>query len=800
MRASLSLFLLLLASGTPAFGQTAAAKLDPLLKIVASAERPVGAKAASPVPSPIQVLIKGDPVALRPLIAAAGGHVATVVGRICTARLPLSAIGRLAAHPAVERIELEPPLRPVNDAVAQHVGADQVRAGAPPLDRAYTGRGVVVGIVDTGIDFRHLDFRDPVDSTRSRILSLWDQADPTGPPPAGYTYGTEWTRAKIESALRGELFIGHSDSLGHGTHVSGTAAGNGAATGHYQGMAPQADLIVVRPWEDDGLAKIPAFEAFGSVDFFASSVVDAANYIYTLAASSNQPAVVNMSLGIDLGPHDGTSLLELALDGLLETPGRALCVAAGNEGGAFQHWGGFDLEADSLWTYFYTDLDKLLEVWLDKLVDGENYTEGLPLDIVLYGTISTNPPGAPASLAIGFDGITVSGFAFRPLDYEGQTPWHSLADLADLGTSVRDTLYYGSGEQAGVIDFAAQELEGGKVGFVIFVRDTDQHMDWSTFTMTGSELYRFMARGSGEIHLWAEIGWSGARPEMQLEITDDRYRSTDRNHSVSIPGTARGVITVGAYSNLPGGILPGEEGLPAGSLASFSSIGPTIDGRLKPEITAPGQQVFSTLSTDAGRLLDIYDLLGGRELFLSPEGQHVMLSGTSMATPVVAGAVALYLERYPTATNEQIREALFSQARSDVFTDEGDFGPLPNHSWGHGKLDIFAALVGGTLTAVTDAGGSVPAAVLLYPNHPNPFNPRTVIPFDLPAGSKVELVLYNLAGQPIRTLVNSPRSAGSHTAVWDGTDDSGRSVASGVYFYRLQTGQQVLTRKLLLVR
>ena len=769
---------------TAVSGQSAPAKLDPLLKMALGAKITGAAKAAV---SHTHVLLQGDPVALQGLIRDSGGHVGTVVGDILTARIPLGAIGALAGHPAVERIEREPPFTYCNDKAAEHVRADWVQAGRAPLERGYTGKGVVVGIIDSGIDFFHLDFRQPADSSKSRILAIWDMTDDTGPPPEGYTYGTLWTQAQIEAALRGELHIPPLDTEGHGTLVAGTAAGNGTAAGRYRGMAPEADLIAVKGLpssnEDDRAETLSYFLQF--VDpTLKGSMVDAASYIYREAEKRDQPAVVNLSGGTHFGAHDGTSLVEQALDRLLETPGRAFCAAAGNDGVNHLHWGDFELEADSLWTYFYMDLAALQEEMAKKARAGEEYPYGLAIDIMLYGTVAVEE-AADAHLAVGFSGFQREGFSpAQQLALEGQSPYHSLARLVQMETSVQDSLYYGSGELAGVVEWAAQSLDRDKVAFAIAIHDEIEPIDWNRFNLSGSEFYRFMAKGRGKIHLWAELGLTGT--QFGLQVEEDRYRPTDGNYSVELPATAQSVIAVGAYVNRIFGTFS-----QAGARAEFSSPGPSADGRLKPEITAPGGGLFSALSQD------LFPALSADAEILAPEGKHWRASGTSLAAPVVAGAVALYLERYPDATNEQIRSALFANAVADEFTDE-----LPNNFWGHGKLDIFAAMTGGSATHVALERGAdaLPTTLRLYQNHPNPFNPQTTIRFDWPQSGRVELSLYNLSGQLVKTLVDEVYPAGSYSLQWDGTDQRGRAVASGLYLYRLERGRQVETRKLLLLR
>ena len=111
-------------------------------------------------------------------------------------------------------------------------------------------------------------------------------------------------------------------------------------------------------------------------------------------------------------------------------------------------------------------------------------------------------------------------------------------------------------------------------------------------------------------------------------------------------------------------------------------------------------------------------------------------------------------------------------------------------------------LVSTASAVVAEHFPTLPASIALDQNYPNPFNSGTVIRFALPAGGEVELAVYNLAGQKVATLVNGPRNAGTYTIRWDGRDDRGRTLASGVYLYRLRAGrgQQVETRKLVLMR
>ncbi|SVD43743.1 uncharacterized protein METZ01_LOCUS396597, partial [marine metagenome] len=103
-------------------------------------------------------------------------------------------------------------------------------------------------------------------------------------------------------------------------------------------------------------------------------------------------------------------------------------------------------------------------------------------------------------------------------------------------------------------------------------------------------------------------------------------------------------------------------------------------------------------------------------------------------------------------------------------------------------------------TAITEVAAETPDGFELGEAYPNPFNPETTIRFDLPSSADVDLSLYNLAGQQVATLASGLREAGSYNLVWDGRDDAGRDLASGMYFYRLIAGDRVETRKLMLLR
>ncbi len=169
--------------------------------------------------------------------------------------------------------------------------------------------------IDSGISYAHGDFDNAAGNTR--IVRIWDHNYATGPSPAPYGYGTEYLPAAIDAnTAQGK------DTNGHGTHVMGIAAGDGSLTGGaipaytYVGIAPMADIVEIKP-----------------VSYTDTAILDGASYFFGLATTLGQNAVLNISLGGQYGPHDGTQPLSVGLDALTG-PGKAICASAGNDGGS----------------------------------------------------------------------------------------------------------------------------------------------------------------------------------------------------------------------------------------------------------------------------------------------------------------------------------------------------------------------------------------------------------------------------------------------------------------------------------
>lgn len=197
----------------------------------------------------------------------------------------------------------------------------------PPL--SLTGRGVLVAVIDSGIDYENDVFRNADGTTR--IRNLWDQTIP-GNPPERYAIGTEYTREEINEALRAPTrqerlqIVPSQDISGHGTSVTGIAAGN---SDEYQGIAFESELLIVK-------LGIPREEGFPRT----TELIQALDYVVRKALEYQMPVAINLSFGNTYGPHDGSSLLERFIEDIANTWKSVICIGTGNEGNAAGHTSG----------------------------------------------------------------------------------------------------------------------------------------------------------------------------------------------------------------------------------------------------------------------------------------------------------------------------------------------------------------------------------------------------------------------------------------------------------------------------
>jgi subtilisin family serine protease len=589
----------------------------------------------------LPVLIKGDGILIQNFVSMEHGIVKYSAGDIVSATVSKHTINQLSTQQFVEFIECPVgKVQPLNDVMLINNNVDSAYYGYWPLEQGEDGTGVIVGIIDAPFDINHGDFKDADGNTR--IKYLWDQnleADGTSPDP--YSYGIECDSLSIATGTCPSNDFSELN-YSHGTGVAGVAASSGYASNSYRGVAPNADLIFV------------------SLDFttnFLTNVTDAVQYIFEKADELNKPCVINTSFGTYVGSHDANDLTARIIENLItEKDGRSIVAAAGNAGNALIHLG-YNVSVAPGFTWFKSLSDTSL-VYFQAWADSADFND-------VYFSVAADDP--------------LSGYTFI-----GTTPdYNALLDF-DLSSGGIDSVQFNI-EGAGLVNIYIQLINGTYLlEFTILPADPDYY-------------WRFTTHGDGYFDIWSGEIYTGfsdfvtVLPDASTlpEIVNYKMPDTDKT-TVSSWQCSDKVITVGSYVNRDTMTNYYHEMPPlidtVGELFYTSSHGPTREGRIKPDICASGARILSSASsvlTDWLISLDAAD-------YISVDGKHYLYSGTSFASPIVAGIAALYLQKNPDAGQEEIKRALLSQARHDEFTGDD----LPNNFWGYGKADAFRTLTG----------------------------------------------------------------------------------------------------------
>ena len=639
---SVLLLLLVSAFTVPALAGTLTdeqtAKLHPLFRQMLSTRDEQGAALQKSGTELLDVIVyTSNPDVVR----AAGIQVNSAIQNFVTIQASLGDIERLAAVDGVMYLDPGTINYPHNDVGVPEIGATMLHGGLVN-GTPYTGQGAIVAVFDSGIDWEHLDFRDPTDPSKSRILWLWDQtitATGSEVKPTGFTYGVEYTNAQINDELDGSPanVVRERDVNGHGSHVTGTAAGNGGTfNGKYAGVAPKADIIVIKG---------------GDYSFSETRMIDAMTYVHLKASALGKPVVINYSIGGHYGPHDGTRAYETAMNSFASTAGRVVVVSAGNDGNANMHVGG-SLPGSATQTFSFlvpsytptsgTGNDEFFfDFWLDA---NTNVTATVTSPNGVVFTRNANETGDSPTTTDG----TI-------------TLWNYVSSL----NSFRNV-------QLWVHDATASTPAVGT--WTLAIRNNT----------TESQPYD---------------GWLASRTAGTATVG---VLGGDNAKSVSMPGTSAGAVTVASWVSKWGWpsyigsnrVYSGTDR--TGNTSTFSSIGPTRDGRQKPDIAAPGQGITSVLSTSTDTV--------GWSSYIVPGQKHWIMQGTSMAAPHVTGAIGLLLGMAPSLNGAQVKSLLLATADADAFT-----GSTWNATWGAGKLDILEAVA-----RQVQAGATITRKIFTY--------------------------------------------------------------------------------------
>ena len=580
--------------------------------------------------------------------AATGSECHASVGNISIVSVPVSQLGALSLHPSVSRIEAGPHSVAMLDTVPLCVNSRDVALGTN-LPQAFTGKGVLLGIQDIGFDLTHPNFYS-ADFQHHRIKAFWDQLAPQPSSqghrmplsiddealnyglPVGVDIGSTQSMLRYAHSFDGKQFM-------HGTHTLGIAAGTGCGS-PYRGMAWESDLCVVANATSNNIELVDENRRL-----LYTTATDALGfkYIFDYADKVGKPCVISFSEGghQDL---DGNDQLFYEFLERITGPGRIIVASAGNDGNT------------------------------------NSYVHKLPGEERAGTFVSSFSPSVYLIMR------SSHSFTLRTVVYNERPDtllYHLDAQQSDT-LSVADTLQLGGKEYIVRLAGYPSCYNPGERAYEYIIQ-TDRQLGRQvpvSVEMVGLDADVELFRLSGSL----------VTNDLNVELCHQQKGP----YTIGSPGSAPCVICVGATSHRNNffnaeGVHLTKPFADDGTRANYSAMGPTLDGRVKPDVLAPGSCVVSSMNSyylaadpsegDVENIRSYFQWKGRTYAWNSS-------SGTSMSTPVVAGAIALWLQADPMLTPSQVLDIISLTSRhTDVSAS------YPNNIEGYGEIDVYAGMV-----------------------------------------------------------------------------------------------------------
>ena len=630
----------------------------------------------------IKFLAKMTPGFDRDVLEKAGIVIGAEAGQIVTMRVPVESLGVLESDKEVLEYSISHPIAaPDCDRTRFDTRTDSVQEGLGITDNiSYNGEGVFIGITDWGFDYTHPNYNGQ-NHRNWRVARAWDHFRLAGPAPAGFDFGTEIVGYEA-------LFAAHGDTSNlygygtHGTHVAGITAGKGYRN-KFRGQAPGARLLLC---------------SFGLGEY---EWMQGVAWMRKVAQDSARRLVVNSSWGMySFSCLDGRSLLSQAIDNWA-ADGTIFCTSAGNNGDVNFHISKtFTSPTDTL---------KTVATYYDYVA------EAIGQCLIIWGE----------------EGKDFSAqFRMAIADTTG-TYWAApVFNTANGNQIVYDTLVCG-------------EI---RIPYRVLVEhanphDQRPHIQMDVNKDAALKLQLLITAESGTVHAWNVANKTNHAGNEGADFVSNPnfpgFVGGDALYGIGEPGCAEGNITVAAHSadyrNLDSVYMTGD-------LTYFSSYGPILDGRQKPDISAPGLGVNSSISrwTTGSYMATLTATENGYSYKWSS------MSGTSMSSPAVTGVVALLLQANPNLSYNQIKDILHLTARNDDKT-----GPLvANDSadirWGWGKINAVGAINEAVRRVSIATAEEYRLPLHIYPN---PASGMVMV--NTGCGEKQTLEVYGIDGRKV---------------------------------------------------
>lgn len=682
-------------------------------------------------------------------ICALGASVVDRFGDFAIVRLPLAVAERAAAIASVRGVEFGTEARPLLDNARLYANVNQVHAGTD-IKMPFTGKNVVVGIIDEGFDPLHPAFLDADGNPRSRMF---------------YTSNI-MTREISEYDDLLEFETDKKDAT-HGTHVAGIAAGSrsdkaivpilssdaariesvGEGKLPYYGMAPDADVAM----------------AAGGLDY--STILAGARAIIKYAQSVGKPAVINMSLGTNSGPHDGTTTFNRALAELGKSA--IFTVAAGNEGSQNIS---IDYVVPTATSGYFSTLFVL-----------DSYTASKPCERFTVDLVGLNCKSLNCTL-VGVDrttGMTVFSVPITVTSNEVDVDLGSYYPFQDAD-KMRIRKYFSFGEGGGMIGRRADN--GSYRGWVYMT-------DLAPLASNKSVSLGIRISSTGDAGRRMQAFTSSYYPFTSGGVKD--YIDGTPDLSISDMATGDNIISVGSYNSRY--IWPrldkqfsflSAEAYPIKEPSSFSSYGELYDGRRLPHISAPGAMLVSSISRYTEPAVAERNAMSAELAApdgVSPAGQYYWMLGTSMAAPATAGIIALWLEADPELTVDDIKDIMQKTAIKDDNYYKGNNALRE----GAGRIDAYAGIKEVLLrrgdTGIADVGADSEG--------------DSGVMFDIAEG-RVSAFIAGASSTTLTITTTAGASAGSVSSTGSEVSVSTGHLAPGIYIITATDGRRRASRKL----
>ena len=679
-------------------------------------------------------------------LIAAGAEIKDHRGNMAIVSVPVSQVESFSKINAVKQVTFGKMAYAKLDQARSVTKTDFAHKGLA-IEAGYKGAGIIVGAMDEGMDPNHIAFTDSAGVTRLKKLFHFYDTD-----------GNMSEYAPTDSLYK---FTYDTNTSAHGTHVMGIMTG-GYTGNNYYGVAPCADVVM-------------ACGAFSDINILLgiAAIID---YAY----EKEQPVVVNLSIGNNIGPHDGTDAFSRYLE--LFGEDAIICMSAGNEATETIVLNKTFTESDNEIKSFVIENDYVV----DYVVGSKGLHAG---SIDIWSSTSDALEVVPVICDVTtgqvvFEMPKAALVADGTVRYVSNDRYYEMGDIVDTNFDKMFKGYIGIGSKlnSGELKFSDEIKFPNNNRYNVYVT---YYLDrLSIPTNTGQYVFGVKIKGK-----------AGQRVDAYLDGQYSKYNAqnlagwnggTD-NGTINGMACGKNVIAVGSFNSRNtytsiGGSMFGTNAT-VGAISSYSSYGDLIDGRTLPHICAPGSfllssvgQHYVTYMVNAGQVA--YDDMAKKETVNGKDYYWDAMQGTSMASPFMAGAAALWLEANPYLKNKDIVEIAQSTATVDRNVTSGN--PI---QWGAGKLNVYNGLKQ-AINSRTAIDGFIPEAdkrIIVKELSEN------VYEVFVAAEGQLNATLYNAAGQPVKSA-----SAEGDTLTLDAD-----GLAAGVYVLAVQGNDTKYTKRIL---